>query len=266
MPVITSHMPDTWEELEELVAAILAESGMEARRQVSLKLPRGSVDVDVFATERGDGINHTTICECKDWRTNIPKEVVHAFRTVMHETGANRGYIISRVGFQSGAIEAANATNIELVTFSQFQGAYLTKWINKRIWAIEEELKNFNVYYEPLGRPGYGQLKTGDERAAYDLVWDKYLFAGLMLMPFSPYIRKFQTIPFPKLPFDVAEYESKGVQFPDDIKVASGYREFFELLVSYGRNGLKELRAVNPLTRGKPNDQIEDEIDQPMPS
>ncbi len=34
-----------------------------------------------------------------------PREKVHAFRTVMDETGANRGYIISRVGFQIGAIE-----------------------------------------------------------------------------------------------------------------------------------------------------------------
>jgi hypothetical protein len=38
---------------------------------------------------------------------------------------------------------------------------------------------------------------------------------------------------------------------PDDIKVATGYREFFELLMGYASQGLKELRAVNPLTRGK---------------
>jgi hypothetical protein len=35
----------------------------------------------------------------KSWSTNIPKEVVHVFRTVIHETGAHRDYIISRVGF-----------------------------------------------------------------------------------------------------------------------------------------------------------------------
>jgi hypothetical protein len=34
------------------------------------------------------------------------------------------------------------------------------------------------------------------------------------------------------------------------------------LLVGYAGTGLKELRAVNPITRGKPSDQIEDEIDQ----
>ncbi len=66
---------------------------MDAKRAVNLKLPRGSVDVDVVATEVSDGISNHIICECKNWRTNIPREIVHAFRTVMAEIGANRGYI-----------------------------------------------------------------------------------------------------------------------------------------------------------------------------
>jgi hypothetical protein len=36
---------------------------------------------------------------------------------------------------------------------------------------------------------------------------------------------------------------------PDDIKAATAYREFFEILEGYARIGLKELRVVNPLTR-----------------
>src|SRR5260221_9845968 len=159
--------------------------------------------------ETVDGIVHRTICECKDWRTNIPRGVVHGFRTVMEETGAHRGYIISRVGFQAGAIEAAKATNIDLVTFAEFQNIYFNKWISKRIWAIENEIGNFNTYYEPLGPPGYGQLKDDNERAAYDAVWDKYAFAGLMLQPFSPYMRMVSAYPFPPLPFDVSDLEKR---------------------------------------------------------
>ncbi len=158
MPLISSQVPETWQELEEAVTAILSECGMELHRQVTLELPRGSVDVDVFASETVDGIAHKTICECKNWRTNIPKEVVHAFRTVMQETGANRGYVISRVGFQRGAVEAAKATNVELVTWQQFQEIYFNKWINNRIWSIENELMNFNVYYEPWASPVIAKL------------------------------------------------------------------------------------------------------------
>jgi Restriction endonuclease len=257
MLLITAKLPDAWDELEDLVAAILTECGMKAQRQVSLQLPRGSVDVDVLAEESVDGITHRIICECKNWRVNIPKEVVHAFRTVMQETGANRGYIVSRVGFQSGAIEAAKATNIELATFEEFQNIYFDKWISKRIWAIEHAIENFNTYYEPLGKPGYSMLQDDDDRAAYDAVWYKYLFAGLMLMPFSPYMRLVKPHPFPELPFDVSGLDEVGVQVPPNIRAATAYREFFQLLEGYARTGLPELRAVNPVTRGRPPASIE---------
>jgi restriction endonuclease Mrr len=138
--LITENVPAGWEQLEDIVTTILAECGMSAQRGVTLRLPRGSVDVDVYAEETIEGIVHRTICECKQWRTNVPKSVVHSFRTVIGETGANRGYIISTSGFQAGAVEAAAATNIELVTFEEFQRTYFAKWIGKQIWAVEEEL------------------------------------------------------------------------------------------------------------------------------
>jgi hypothetical protein len=239
MRLITAQNPDDWEQLEELVTAILNECGMNARRQASLVLPRGSVDVDVLAEETVEGIVHRIICECKDWKTNIPKEVVHVFRTVMHESGAHRGYIISRVGFQSGAIEAAKATNIELITFAQFQDIYFDKWITRRIRVIEDELGNFNTYYEPFGKPGYSQLTTDEERAAYDAMWHTFLFACMMMIPYSPYMRMVTDQPFPQLPFDVSGLEKQGIVVPNDIKAATGYREFLELLAGYARAGLQ---------------------------
>lgn len=257
MPLITEETPDRWDRLEELVTAILSECGMEATRQVSLQLPRGAVDIDVLAEETVQGIHHRIICECKNWRTNVPREVVHAFRTVMQETGAHQGYIVSRVGFQIGAIEAARSTNIELLTFAEFQSAFFAKWFNKRLWAMEEEIGNFNTYYEPIGTPGYGLLRDATERAAYDGVLARYAFAGGMLAPFSPYLRMAREYPIPALPFDVSQFEEGGVVIPDDIKNARGYREFFQLLVQYAKEGLVALRTVNPITRGKSAENIE---------
>jgi hypothetical protein len=260
MPLITALAPESWEQLEELVAAILSECGMLAKRQVTLNLPRGKVDVDVFAEEQVDGIIHRTICECKFWKANVPKEVVHAFRTVMQETGANRGYIISRAGFQSGAYDAARATNIELVTFSEFQERYFDKWYRNRVWAVERSIGSFNTYYEPLGPPGWAKLESEDERKAYEAVLDKYLFAGMSLMPFSPYIGMRGTYNAPPMPFDFAKMEERGVTVPADVKAAVGYREFLSLLEEYALRGLPELRAVNPITRGKSSDEL-DEFD-----
>jgi hypothetical protein len=251
MPLITHRTPRGWEELEDLVRSILNECGMNAQRGVTLQLPRGSVDVDVLADETVENVTHRIVCECKDWQTNIPREVVHAFRTVMQETGAHRGYVISRVGFQRGAVEAAASTNIELVTFAQFQEIYFEKWMRARMWAIENEAGDFNVYYEPLGKPGYGRLENDEERTAYNAVWNRYLFAGLMLIPFSPYMNIMGELRVPDVPFDVSELDTQGIAVPDDIRNAGGYRELLALLERYAREGLRELRAVNPITRGR---------------
>jgi Restriction endonuclease len=226
MTHITSATPQSWQDLEIMVAGILRECGMAVQRQVRLPLPRGAVDVDVLAEETTEGITHRIICECKNWRTNVPREVVHAFRTVMQETGANRGYIVSRTGFQQGAIDAAVATNIELVTFEEFQERYFTKWITRRSRDIEDRIGNFNVYYEPLGPPGYHLLANHAERAAYDRVWARYAFAGVMLAPFSPYLRMAnQDRPYPPLPFDASELDARGLAIPEEVRQAGGYRE-----------------------------------------
>lgn len=251
MPIITAEIPEKWERLEHLVAAILAECGMDAQSNVNLTLPRGSVDVDVLAVENVNGIIYRIICECKNWRTNVPREKVHAFRTVIQETGANKGYIISRVGFQSGVLDAATATNIDLTTFLHFQELYFEKWFARRCWDIENANKGFHTYYEPFGKPGYSHLISDKERSAYDAVWNKYLFAGLMLRPFAPYSRMLRPVPPPDLPFDVSEMEMMSVDVPSDIKAIVGYREFLSLLERYAQVGHAELRRVNPVTRGE---------------
>lgn len=244
MPLITSKVPRKWKELEELVAAILGECGMTAERGVTLTLPRDKVTVDVLAEEVVNGITDRTICQCKNWQTRVPKSEVHSFRTVMQETGANRGLIISRRGFQSGAVRSAQATNIELMTFTEFQEKYFKKWIDARLKAVEAAVDRFHSHYELGGLvPGSEPFKGDAVRTPYNAVWKKYLFAAEMLSPFSPYLSG----PLPTLPFDVSKLEQAGVAVPDDIKTARGYREFLELLTRYAVDGRAELRAVNPI-------------------
>lgn len=225
---------------------------MSVERGARIDLPRGQVKVDVLADDTIDGIAQRIICECKNWGTNVPQEKVHAFRTVILETGANRGYIISRKGFQSGAIAAAKSTNVELVTFEQFQDRHFAKWFKSRIWAIEHALRNFHAYYEPppMGKAGYELLTTDAQRAEYDAVWDRYYFAEAILVQFSPYLLRAGSPP-PALPIDVSEIEASGFNVPDDIKQATGYREILALLENYARAAHTELRAVNPRTMNR---------------
>ena len=69
------------------------------------------------------------ICECKHWTRRVPQTVVHSFRTVVSELGANRGFLISRNAFQSGAREAAEFTNIDLLTWKEFEELMFDRWL-----------------------------------------------------------------------------------------------------------------------------------------
>ncbi|MBO1907017.1 restriction endonuclease [Microvirga sp. 3-52] len=254
--LITSRTPGTWQELETTVRDILRECGMQAECQVTLTLPRGSANIDVLAEDRVEGIVHKIICECKNWTAAIPQHVVHAFRTVVHEAGANRGYIISKAGFQSGSIEAASSTNIELVTFEEFQDIFFERWLKAQSWALENNYGGFNTYYEPFGIPGIHRLEDETEIREYQEIHRHYLYLGLILPSFSPY-RWITGGAWPTLPFDCTRIEAHGIHVPEDIKAATAYRELFQALEAHVDEGLRALRKRNPITRNQPYDSIE---------
>ncbi|MER9414066.1 hypothetical protein [Mesorhizobium sp. M0589] len=142
------------------------------------------------------------------------------------------------------------------MTYAEFQSRFFDKWIKKRRWAVENEVGDINVYYEPLGIPGFNLLEDEADEARYIAVWKRYLFLGNMLMPFSPYLATYKEVGVPVLPYDTSKMDEKGIFVPDDVRAAAGYRELLRMLTSYARVGLKELRAVNPVTRGKDPETI----------
>lgn len=110
--MIDDPFPPDWRALQAGVCRLFNDIGLSAEVEVERPTPRGRVVVDVFATDENSVDNITYIVECKNWNSAIPKTVVHAFTTVMQETGANIGYIVSQHGLQSGAEEYTRHTNI----------------------------------------------------------------------------------------------------------------------------------------------------------
>ena len=66
-------MPSERGELQGLVGAILNEAGLFATRNVTITLPRATVDVDVLAEETHDGIVQRIVCEWKNWQKALRK-------------------------------------------------------------------------------------------------------------------------------------------------------------------------------------------------
>lgn len=125
---IFDHEPGDWKELQDQVAQLFSELDCDVTVGKRVKLVRGEKESDVAIRDRQTVPPSVYLCECKFWSKPIPQEVIHAFRTVLADFGAHRGFIISRVGFQSGAKEAVQNTNLDLLTFEELQVLFFDRW------------------------------------------------------------------------------------------------------------------------------------------
>ena len=74
---------------------------------------RTTHDVDVVVRSKHVGFEILWLVECKHWKTSVSKLHVLGLREIVADTGADRGIALSESGFQSGAVEAANLTNVQ---------------------------------------------------------------------------------------------------------------------------------------------------------
>lgn len=148
----TNTEPNSWLDLQNKVTQYLNEAGYKAVSPCKIKTVRGSVEVDVYI-EAPDELIKRIICECKYWRTPVPKEKVHAFRTVVSDSGAALGLLISKEGFQSGAIEAAKLSNVILLTWDQFVALISRKWMREQTKILRKAERAIYVYTSEMSVP-----------------------------------------------------------------------------------------------------------------
>jgi hypothetical protein len=111
------------------------------------------VDVDVVAHDRTVSPPILYLVECKHWSKAVPRTVVHAFRTVVQDSGAHVGLIVSRSGFQSGAGSAAESANISLVTWNEFQLLFVERWKAGRYAQLQPLLEKVFEFYDYFSAP-----------------------------------------------------------------------------------------------------------------
>lgn len=121
MSIIFHSDISDWRDLQNKSCQILSECGMNAEIEVDIKLVRGNVEIDVVANNKIQTPPTRIFVECKHWTKNVSQEKAHAFRTIVQDAGANIGFIISSSEFQSGAYDVVQATNIQLMTWTEFQ-------------------------------------------------------------------------------------------------------------------------------------------------
>jgi hypothetical protein len=127
------HQPMNWRQYQDEVATLFRAAGCDAKVEEVVEGARGKHKIDVYVTFKQYGMNAVWIVECKYWNRRVSKETVMALSGIVADCGADKGIIISKKGFQSGAVRAATKTNIILTSLEE-----LTEYIADKTDEIEE--------------------------------------------------------------------------------------------------------------------------------
>jgi restriction system protein len=243
--MITRSSPDSWQALQTEVGRILSECGFAVEVERKFDSARGAVELDVYAAETIRGRRYAIVCECKYWKSRIPQAVIHGFRTVVQEVGANVGYIVSLEGFQSGAIAASELTNIELVTWEQFLDLFEESWFEEFFTKqIDEKLDGLMTYAEPF-LPAWFEKMSEEDKSMYFSLKEKHDLFGVVMQSLGPYSRILRKEPIPTLPLRARLKPDLILKtIPDHILDETAFRELLEASITHGEAALAEFRAL----------------------
>jgi hypothetical protein len=142
---MTKMSTPEWCDFQEEIKEHFISIGADAESNKRVVGVRTKHDVDVFVQTKFLGQDLVWLIEAKHWKKRINKEHVLALRMIVDDVGADRGFIISKAGFQKGAMEAANSSNVKLKTFEElkvetkgFIETEILKSYEKRLNSIED--------------------------------------------------------------------------------------------------------------------------------
>lgn len=205
-----------------MVAQLFVEIGCEVTVAKRVDHVRGSKEIDVFVRDTAIAPPALYLCECKHWKRAVPQEVVHAFRTVMADVGAHRGYIISSAGFQDGSFGAARNTNVDLVTFQELQAIFDDRW---RV-QMAERLMPFTDRLFPYRDPSGGRMPKFQWTASHVERQRRLTEAYIPFIQLGP-MSRFQQFKR-KFPIVLPALNERG-QFDGEVSINT-YRQFYDFI------------------------------------
>lgn len=135
----------SWRDYEQKVADFFMDRGWTVQHQATVQGVRTNHQIDVLALTDRLGVTARWLVECKDWDSKVPKEKVLVLRSVVDDTGADRGIILNEAGFQRGAFEAAHLTNVTVTTLADLERAMEAQFRELRLEAAHQTLASLTV-------------------------------------------------------------------------------------------------------------------------
>jgi hypothetical protein len=139
-------MPN-WKDYQEEAAEFFRSLGLDANTDVTIRGVRTKHDVDVLVKSHNYGFDVTWIVECKHWKERVSKLHVLALREIVTDVGADRGILLSETGFQSGAVEAANLTNVQVTSLADLNVTAREQITAVRLRELSERVEQCNLRY-----------------------------------------------------------------------------------------------------------------------
>ena len=185
---------DGWRDLQVKVARIFDELGYQTEIECNVDLANGAkVEVDVFAVKGDNALAQKVIVECKHWESDIPRAIVQSLKMEVLEAGANFGFIIAKQGFQPGAYEGVNMTNVKLFTFEELQENISSQWMSTMFNPLREmrnHLIDYNRNFE-LGTPERAYFeKCQISKELKELAWEIEYHLRMSLAIWEDYVPK----------------------------------------------------------------------------
>jgi len=216
---------------------------MVATVEQPIKTSRSFVSVDVYATEIVDGRQSIILCECKWWKRPIDQNAINAFRTVMNDHGANKGYVISKNGFFPAAHNSSNYTNIQLVDWETFLEEFEATWLKRFfIPTVTIQLDWLITMVEP-GEPAWRNQLPKNAQKKLDMLRVRYAGLASLAMMLSEHMVLVGG-EIPKLPLKHRLKTDIVADLPEKITNALGYRELLLEMLKAARKAESEFHAI----------------------
>lgn len=251
--MIEAILPDNWQDLENRVAQILLECGYEVQVQKNVSLARGDACIDVWADDHSSPQNIIAV-ECKHWARPATKTVVHAFRTVVGDSGANTGLIVSSAGFQEGAIRAADYSNVRLLDWNEFQAMFAVRWFKTYMSpTLAERTEALNEYTEPINSRIFRKANalSSSSQQQFKILRRRHAPLAALTLTLRPEFRELlhpDQSPLPILPLRKDAHKPSGVEadrlVPDDALDATALRPVMEILIEQSQLAILEFDKI----------------------
>jgi len=167
---------------------------------------------------------------------------------VVSDCGANLGYIITKKGFQRGAINASSLTNIQLINWAEFQDIFMKDYLKYFVYPeLKKHVDTLVTYTEPLSPGSFlasGKLEKRNVSEFLALKEEYMAFCFFCLSHWQSGLLGVMDFKALELPIKQLEDKIESIGVLNEIKDVDNYEDFLSKSKVIASEGLRRFRGL----------------------